>query len=569
MLVRLLGPIGVFAAGEQFRLNGQKERTALAALAAAGGQPVHGDRLIAALWGDSPPRTAAKTLQTYIARLRATLGDVIESTSAGYVLRADVDVALVERLAADARAAYASGDFAGAAGDLAAALEQWSGQSLADAAETLWAMAERTRLEELRLALAEERVDALLACGQSSPLVPDLESMVAEAPLRERRWGQLMLALYRSGRQGEALRVYQRLRTTLAEELGIDPSLELRTVQRQVLDQDPALQLAARAQAEPTSAGRLPSGVVTFLLIDVEESTALWERSATIMERVGLRHDALVTDSIHANAGQLLSTKGEGDSTLSVFVRASDAVAAAVTCQQRLAAEAWPEFTVSVRAAVVTGEAVERDGGYKCSAVNRAARLRDLANGGDVLLAHSTVDVVSDHLPEGVRLEDLGERALPGFTRSEHVWRMIVADDEAMSSGRRRAAPANVQLPAVLEVASLRPLIGREGELARLSHFIEGDGRRLVWVRGEAGVGKTRLVAELARRARSSGAIVLYGRCDEGLGAPYQPFVEALRHWVANVPRSEVLAASTHRAGTSGQADPRGCGRPRPPVRRP
>lgn len=278
----------------------------------------------------------------------------------------------------------------------------------------------------------------------------------------------------------------------------------------------------------------LPSGVVTFLLTDIEGSTALWERSAPAMDRALARHDAVIGEAVRAHGGRLLKTKGEGDATFSVFVRATDAVLAARECQRALAAEEWPDGTaLRVRCALVTGEAVERDGDYYGTTVNRAARLRSLAKGGEVLVAQSTVDVTLDHLPGGVRLVDVGERVLRDLARPEHVWRLVDAPD-ATPIHDERVIDVRVPFPPVLASVTGPPLVGREHELDRLRRLLAGDGRRLVWVRGEPGIGKTRLVAELAREAQRHGSVVLYGRCEDELGAPYQPFVEALRHWVTH-----------------------------------
>ncbi|MEX2627656.1 MAG: BTAD domain-containing putative transcriptional regulator [Ilumatobacteraceae bacterium] len=241
MLVRLLGPVELLDGAGPVRLGGEKERTALAAMAVARPRPVHGALQRAALWDEAPPRSAVKSVQAYISRLRSVAGDAITRTDAGYLLHADVDLETVERLVAEGRQQMDDGDAELAAERFAEALSLWTGPSLSGVAATHPMELARARLEELARPPAEHRLDALLRCGHGSTLVGELEVMVGEEPLRERRWAQLLTALYRSGRQSDALRAYQRLRATLSEELGIDPSVELQELERRILARDPSL----------------------------------------------------------------------------------------------------------------------------------------------------------------------------------------------------------------------------------------------------------------------------------------------------------------------------------------
>ena len=208
------------------------------------GEVVSSDRLIEELWGERAPATAAKTVQVYVSKLRKALGEgVVLTRAGGYVLdpdRTDVDVHRFEALVAEGHRALAS-DPRGAARCLGDALALWRGQPLADFVYEPFAQGELARLEEARMAALEDRIDADLALGASTALVGELEALVREHPLRERLCGQLMLALYRAGRQAEALGVYQRARAHLAEELGLEPSPALKAIQAQILNQDPAL----------------------------------------------------------------------------------------------------------------------------------------------------------------------------------------------------------------------------------------------------------------------------------------------------------------------------------------
>jgi predicted ATPase/DNA-binding SARP family transcriptional activator len=270
VFVRLLGPVSVLVEGEPVALGGQKRRELVGALALEAGEVVSRDRLIDALWGEDPPDTARNTLQVYVSQVRKLLPDgLLETTANGYRLAVDpsaVDAFEFQRLATAGRSALTVGDAAGAAETLGAALELWHGSEPADLPQ-----AETIRLDELRLTAMEDRIDAELALGRHGQLVGELERLVAEQPLRERLRGQLMLALYRSGRQADALAVYQRARKTLVDELGIEPGESLRKLERAILAQDPALDLRQAAIAR-----RIPS-VPTPLLGRERELEALAE----------------------------------------------------------------------------------------------------------------------------------------------------------------------------------------------------------------------------------------------------------------------------------------------------
>src|SRR5439155_13010604 len=234
-------------------------RALLAVLLLEANSVVSRDRLIDALWGENPPETARNTIQVYISQLRKFLPEgALETAPPGYrlVIEADnIDLFEFVRLSEEGRTALDAGDAAGGADTLRAALSLWRGAPLADLAWEPFAQAEIVRLEELRLAVLEDRIDADLALGRHGQLVGELEQLVGEHPLRERLRAQLMLSLYRSGRQADALAVYQRARRTLVEELGIEPGDSLRKLERAILEQDPSLNAALPAAA---SARRLP-----------------------------------------------------------------------------------------------------------------------------------------------------------------------------------------------------------------------------------------------------------------------------------------------------------------------
>ncbi len=252
--VRILGAVELAVPSGSLPLGAAKERCVLAALAVAGGAPVHRDRLIEALWDGAAPRSAAKALQNYVLRLRVALGPVdgvrIETVPGGYRLVAEpdaVDAGLAERRIAEGRAAWAAGDAALAAAILRAALALWRGPPLAEFADREFARAEAGRLDELFESAREDLVDTELARGRVRAALQELEPMLAARPLSERRRGQRMLALYRDGRAGEALTAYDDLRRTLRDELGADPGPELRDLHARMLGHDPALVLGRPA----------------------------------------------------------------------------------------------------------------------------------------------------------------------------------------------------------------------------------------------------------------------------------------------------------------------------------
>ena len=249
MEFRVLGPLEVVDGERAIELGGSKQRSVLAMLVLRAGRVVSTEALVDGLWGDTPPATASKSLQVYVSRLRKTLGDdVIVTRAPGYMLDAGpdaIDVARVETLVEQARGEPSFDS----ASTLSTALALWRGPALEDLADEPFAQVEVGRLEELRLSALEDRIDADLALGKHAALVPELEAVSRSHPYRERLVGQRMLALYRSGRQTEALEVYRDARTRLMDEIGIEPDPELRDLERRILSQDRSLAAPAPADA--------------------------------------------------------------------------------------------------------------------------------------------------------------------------------------------------------------------------------------------------------------------------------------------------------------------------------
>jgi WD40 repeat protein/DNA-binding SARP family transcriptional activator len=263
---RILGSLEVAQDGRSLGLGGAQQRALLAVLLIHRGEVVSTDRLIDELWGEQPPSSAVKVVQGYVSQLRKVLGeDVIVTRGHGYLLAVgseQVDVGRFEALAAGGRSALAAGDATAAGLRLGDGLALWRGEPLADFTHEPFAQDEIARLGQARLAAVEDRIDAQLALGEHVRLVGELEVLVRGHPLRERVIGQLMVALYRSGRQADALSVYRQTSELLREELGLEPSRMLQELERSILEQDASLDGGVR-NATAASGAALP-GVCPF-----------------------------------------------------------------------------------------------------------------------------------------------------------------------------------------------------------------------------------------------------------------------------------------------------------------
>jgi DNA-binding SARP family transcriptional activator/ABC-type branched-subunit amino acid transport system substrate-binding protein len=267
----ILGPLTVRNGDREVDLGGARQRALMALLLIHRGEPVSADRLADELWGGAPPGGAAKTIQVYISRLRSALGDgLVVRRGPGYALdltAGQLDADRFERLVDDGRRQFGGGDARGARERLDEALALWRGSPLADFEYEEWAQPDRRRLEELHLLALESRIEACLALGEAERLAPELEALVNEHPLRERLRGQAMLALYRCGRQAEALALFREGRRHLVEELGVEPGTELRELQRRILAQSPELGAVAHQRPLPdTRRGRRLLAVGVLLL---------------------------------------------------------------------------------------------------------------------------------------------------------------------------------------------------------------------------------------------------------------------------------------------------------------
>lgn len=272
MEIRVLGPIEITGEDGPVRLTASMPRRLLAALAIGMGQPRSADTLIDALWGESPPASASKLLQIYVSQLRKLLGPTyIRTFAGGYALEVDesLDAIRFERLLEEGREALRDDNPALAGSRLGRALDLWRGSAYADVAYEEFASAEAERLEELRRVAIEERIEAGLARGRHKELLAELSSLATAHPLRERLQGQMMLALYRCGRQADALERYATVRTRLRNELGLEPGRELRALERRILQHDHSLLVPPR---EAEVLGFLPRPANTLVGRDRELS---------------------------------------------------------------------------------------------------------------------------------------------------------------------------------------------------------------------------------------------------------------------------------------------------------
>jgi DNA-binding SARP family transcriptional activator len=259
---RILGPLEAFDGERPLSLGGTRQRAVLVLLLLHGNEALTRDVIIDELWGEAPPATAAKVLQNCISALRKELPggtDRLRTVGSAYALQLgtdELDRDRFERALAKGRAALAAGESEAAAAQLRDALALWRGAPLTDFAYERFAQEEIGRLDELHVEALEDRIDADLACGHAEELVAELEALVARHPVRERLRRQLMLALYRTGRQAEALAAYRDARQTLLGELGIEPTRALQELEKAILAQDPQLDAGGRRPAHDAAPGR-------------------------------------------------------------------------------------------------------------------------------------------------------------------------------------------------------------------------------------------------------------------------------------------------------------------------
>lgn len=490
MELRLLGPIEITNEGGVVDVGGRQRLTALMVLLVHRGEVVTTDRLITELWGERPPTSARRTVQAHVSHLRRNLGsEIIESTPTGYRLQLDPGTTDADRfadLAGRARAVKSS-DPGEAARLYRQALALWRGSPLTGASDdSLVLRVEATRLTEARLSATEEWLEAELESGTVERVISEAESLIADFPLRERLWELLMLALYRSGRQADALRTYGRLRQLLAEELGIDPSPQVRDLEQRILEQDAGLSLTEGPAPEPAATTpELPTGTVTFLFTDLEGSTRLWETVPDRAAEILTRHETDLRRLVSESGGQVL--KGLGDGVMAVFRSANDALEAAIGMQ--VAANA--DSMLLLRVAIHTGEARVREHDYYGIALSLCDRVLGVAYGGQILVTQATEQVLRKPLSQGTELRDRGVHRLRDLNDPVRLFQVVHPELRADFPPLRSEGVSNNNLP--LELTSF---VGRERERLALTELLRQA--RQVTLIGVGGGGKTRLALKVA-----------------------------------------------------------------------
>jgi DNA-binding SARP family transcriptional activator len=538
----LLGPLEARQRERPLRLGSIKHRMLLAKLLLHPNQVVSTEELIVAVWGEEPPPTVKQSLQNHVAALRKAIeaGNgagpprTLVTRDPGYLLRVDperLDLHRFQRLDREGRQALAGGDPARAADLLRQALALWRGPALADvAASTDLAWPELVGVEELQVASTEARIEAELALGRHHELVAELEGLVRVYPLREHLHGQLMLALYRSGRQADALAAYRAARKVLVDELGIEPSVGLQRLEQAILAQDPALDLLVPARSghpdsddghpAPDHGGTAAEGggsverkLVSVLFAEVDEPLGeAGERDPEDVSSMLDRHLDRVRAEIESFGGTV--EHAIGGITMATFgvpqTREDDperAVRAALAIRDSLA----DADGVELRVAVTTGEALVTDGVRVAGdPVATCARLQQAAPSGTVLVSEATGRATERSISYG----PASLLALAGRARPMSVWSALEPRNRTGMDGLA-AGPV--------------PLIGRDRELGLLLEAFRRarDGRRpqLVTLLGPPGIGKSRLVAELGRALDADDDLVSWrqGRSspwDEGRSSP-------------------------------------------------
>jgi predicted ATPase/DNA-binding SARP family transcriptional activator len=487
MSFRVLGSVEVWAGESRLPLVGRRQGALLAFFLINANRPVSADALIDAVWGSERSGTD-KRLQMAVGRLRKALapledgGDpVLRTVSGGYlfsVTSGELDAHVFEAGVREGRGAFEAGEAEQAVELLEGALGLWRGPALAEVRFEDFAQGEIRRLEELRQSAFETLIDAELQLGHHAAVIAQVEEELAGNPTRERLVGQLMVALYRCGRQADALEVYQRTRVHLDRELGLEPGEELTALQVRILEHAPSLQ-AGRAW-EGHGAALLPAGTVTFLFTDVAWLTG-WSREIGIeryREELEL-HRERVREVVATHSG--VEFGGEGDGCFAAFERASDALQAAGTLQDVLA-----DRQMRPRVGVHTGEPTLLDGDYGGSDGHKAALICAAGHGGQVLVSQATRDLA------GVGLRDLGEHRLKDLPGPERLFQLGAGEFPPLATLRHMILPLK-----------RTGLIGREQDLETVCRLLDEPDSRLVTLVGPGGVGKTRLALAVAHAIHS------------------------------------------------------------------
>jgi DNA-binding SARP family transcriptional activator/class 3 adenylate cyclase/tetratricopeptide (TPR) repeat protein len=550
----VLGPLEARRDGTPLKLGSIKHRMLLAKLLLHANQVISTDELIDTVWGERPPATVRQSLQNHVAALRRVIEQAgtppgqprtLRTRDPGYMLQVDpdqIDLHRFRRIVNQGRTALEGNQPWTATKLLREAMALWRGPVLADVVAAGASWPELAGIDELEISATEARIEADLCAGRHAELVGELEALIRLHPLREHLHGQMMLALYRSGRQADALGAYRYARRTLVEELGIEPSVRLQRLEQAILAQDPALELLGPARSgdeagvrrpseEPASAeGPLGGGnggiaerkLVTVLFAEVDEPAGeTGERDPEDVSTMLDRNLERMRAEISSFGGCV--EHAIGGTTMAVFgvpqTREDDperAVRAALAIRDALGGD------VELRIAVATGESLVTPGGspgrVAGDLVTTCARLQQAAPPGSVLVSETTERATSRVISYG----PASLLALAGRAKPVTVW-------SALEPRNRTGLDAST-------AARLVPLVGRDRELGRLLDALERSrvtqSPQLVTLIGQAGIGKSRLVAELWHAVEADRELIAWrqGRCSpHGEGVTFSALGEIIK----------------------------------------
>ena len=467
MRVCILGSVEVWDCGRRIRPLAPQSCRLLAMLAATPGQSVSTGRIAEYVAGGN---LDGSTVRTAVSRLRKVLGTSIATEQGGYrlVLANDdeLDAARFTQLV-NAASTMRPRDRRDA---LSKALELWRGEALVEYADEPWAQGASTRLNEMRSLATEDLAETSIELGMFAQAASLLERELVRPSYRERPVGLMMRALAADGRVTEALRVFQRFRAQMRDDIGIEPTSELRELEAELLGGlDPERVVGAEKPLD------LPTGTVTFLFTDVEGSTERWQRDEEAMSRALADHDQTIRTAVESCNGWIF--KHTGDGICAVFTSARQAAAAAVRAQR--------ELQLPVRMGLHSGEAELREGDYYGPTLNRAARIMDAGHGGQILLSAASAELV----PE-MEMIDLGQHRLKGIATPVRVFQIGRREFPTLRTPRERAG----NIPT-----EINEFVGRGKEISDLVSGLASH--RVVTIVGPGGAGKTRLSLETATAA--------------------------------------------------------------------